>query len=68
VVLLAAAHRRLKVDDGVVVSRMARRLAAARWAALDDGASLVVKPEGWQAAPGARRLTAEGAVRPLEAA
>lgn len=68
VVPLPHAHRRLMLDDGARVSLMARRFAPALCAALDDGASLVVRPDGWQAGPGARQLTAEGAVRPLEVA
>lgn len=68
VVPLPHAHRRLKLDDAVRVSLMARRFSPAMCAALDDGASLVVRPGGWQAGPGARRLTSEGAVQPLEAA
>jgi len=68
VVPLPHAHRRLRLDDGARVSLMARRFAPALCAALDDGASLVVRPDGWQAGPGARQLTIEGAVRPLEAA
>jgi hypothetical protein len=68
VVPLPHAHRRLKLDDGVRVALMARRFAPALCAALDDGASLVVQPDGWKAGPGARRLTPEGAVQPMEAA
>lgn len=68
VVPLPHAHRRLRLDDGVRVSLMARRFAPALCAALDDGASLVVRPGGWQAGPGARRLTPEGAVESMEAA
>ena len=68
VVPLPHAHRRLKLDDPVRVSLMARRFAPALCAALDDGASLVVSAGGWQAGPGARRLGAEGAVVPMEAA
>ncbi|MEO5617991.1 MAG: Type 1 glutamine amidotransferase-like domain-containing protein [Candidatus Eisenbacteria bacterium] len=68
VVPLPHAHRRLKLDDDVRVSLMARRFAPAMCAALDDGASLVVQPGGWWAGPGAHRLTVAGAVQPLEAA
>ncbi len=68
VVPLPHAHRRLKLDDAARVSLMARRFAPALCAALDDGASLVVRPDGWSAGEGTRRLTPEGAVRPLEAA
>lgn len=68
VVALPHAHRRLKLDDRARVSLMARRFAPALCAALEDGAALVVRPEGWSAGPGARRLGPEGAVEPLESA
>jgi hypothetical protein len=68
VIPLPHAKRRLKLDDPVRVSLMARRFAPALCAGLDDGASLVVRPGGWKAGPGASRLTETGAVQPLEAA
>ena len=68
VVPLPHAKRRLKLDDPVRVSLLARRFAPALCAALDDGASLVVKPEGWKAGPGASRLDAAGTVAPMAAA
>ena len=68
VIALPHAKRRLKLDDPVRVSLMARRFAPALCAGLDDGASLVVRPDGWQGGPGASRLTETGAVQPLEAA
>jgi peptidase E len=68
VVPLPHAHRRLSLDDRTRVSLMARRFAPAMCAALEDGAALVVRPEGWKAGPGARRLSEAGTVEPLEAA
>jgi Peptidase family S51 len=68
VVPLPHARRRLKLDDPVRVSLMARRFAPALCAALDDGASLVVQPDGWKAGAGASRLEATGEVAPMVAA
>ena len=68
VVPLPHAKRRLKLDDAVRVSLLARRFAPAVCAALDDGASLVVRAEGWKAGPGASRLDAAGTVAPMVAA
>jgi hypothetical protein len=68
VVPLPHAKRRLKLDDPVRVSLLARRFAPAACAALDDGASLVVRAEGWKAGPGASRLEATGEVAPMVAA
>lgn len=68
VVPLPHAKRRLKLDDPVRVSLMARRFAPAACTALDDGASLVVRAEGWKAGPGASRLEVTGVVAPMAAA
>lgn len=68
VVPLPHAKRRLKLDDTIRVSLMARRFAPAACMALDDGASLVVRAEGWKAGPGASRLEITGAVAPMAAA
>lgn len=68
VVPLPHARRRLKLDDPVRVSLMARRFAPAVCVALDDRASLVVRADGWQAGPGASRLAPEGVVAAMGAA
>ncbi len=68
VVPLPHARRRLKLDDPVRVSLMARRFAPAVCTALDDGASLIVRAEGWKAGPGASRLDVAGTVAPMVAA
>jgi hypothetical protein len=65
VVPLPHAHRRLKLDDRPRVSLMASRFEPALCAALEDGAALVVRPNGWSAGEGARRLSQAGAIEPL---
>jgi len=65
VVPLPHARRRLNLDDRVRVSLMASRFEPAMCAALEDGAALVVRPDGWSAGEGARRLSQAGAVEPL---
>ena len=54
--------------DAVRVSLLARRFAPAACTALDDGASLVVRAEGWKAGPGASLLEETGTVAPMAAA
>lgn len=68
VVPLPHAHRRLKLDDRARVSLMASRFEPALCASLEDGAALVVRPDGWTAGEGARRLSLAGAIEPLEVA
>jgi hypothetical protein len=61
------ARRRLKLDEPTRVELHARRFAPDVAVALDDGARVVLENGNVVAATGARRLTASGAVEPLEA-
>jgi hypothetical protein len=67
VVLLPHARRRLRVDDQLRMSVLARRLAPARCVVLDDGVRLDLVPDGGLP-PEARVVTEDGRVATLEPA
>jgi hypothetical protein len=67
VVLLPHARRRLRVDDQLRMSVLARRLAPARCVVLDDGVRLDLGPDDGLP-PEARVVTEDGRVATLEPA
>jgi len=60
-------RRRLRLDDPVRMSALARRFSPARCLVLDDGVRVRLEPDG-QLPSGARVLTEDGQVTALEAA
>jgi hypothetical protein len=65
IVALPHAKRRLRLDDGERVARFARRFAPATCAVLDDGGALVLRPDGYTADAGVRRLDTRGTVEAM---
>ncbi len=65
-VLLPHARRRLRVDDKVRMSVLARRFAPARCVVLDDGVRLPLGPDG-SLPPGARLVADDGHIAELAA-
>lgn len=65
IVALPHAKRRLRLDDAERVSRFARRFAPATCAVLDDGGVLVLRPDGYTADAGVRRLDTRGTVEQM---
>ena len=67
IVLLPHARRRLRIDDNLRMSVLARRFAPAICVVLDDGVRLDVTPDGGLP-PEARIVTEDGRVATLETA
>ena len=65
VIALPHAHRRLLLDDVGRVSRFARRFDPAWCIAMDDGATIRIKGETWQASEGNQRLLPTGSLEDL---
>jgi peptidase E len=66
VVALPHAYRRLLLDDTARVSRFARRFDPAWCIAMEDGATLRIKGETWQASEGNQRLLPTGSLEDLK--
>lgn len=66
VVVLPHASRRLRLDDAVRVSILARRFSPAVCVAMDAGARLDWDGERWTAGSGTPRLTVNGALEQVE--
>jgi len=65
VIALPHAHRRMLLDDALRVSRFARRFDPAWCIAMEDGATLRIKGETWQASAGNQRLLRTGSLEDL---
>jgi peptidase E len=66
VVALPHAYRRMLLDDTARVSRFARRFEPAWCIAMEDGATLRIKGETWQASEGNQRLLPTGSLEDLK--